>query len=168
LVGRKATGTLLIENLHPGRNLYLVGTGTGLAPFMSIIRDPETYARFEKVILMHGCREVAELAYGDLIRDELPKHELIGELIANQLLYYPTVTREAFGHQGRVTDLVRDGKVQSELNLAPLDPEKDRAMICGSPALLADFVAILKERGFVEGSSTDPATYVVERAFVEK
>lgn len=168
LVGRKATGTLLIDNLHPGRNLYLVGTGTGLAPFMSIVRDPATYERFEKVVLIHGCREVAELAYADYLRDELPQHELIGEMVAAQLLYYPTVTREAFRHQGRVTDLIARGELERDLGLPAIDPAHDRAMICGSPGLLTDFVAILKGKGFVEGNSANAGTYVVERAFVEK
>lgn len=168
LVGRKVTGTLVIDNLNAGRNLYLVGTGTGLAPFMSIVRDPATYEKFERVVLMHGCREVAELAYADLIEKELPQHELIGDLVQNQLLYYPTVTREAFRHQGRVTDLVANGTVERDLGLPAMDAAHDRAMICGSPSLLADFVAILQARGFVEGNSATPATYVVERAFVEK
>lgn len=168
LVGRKATGTLLIDNLEPGRNLYLVGTGTGLAPFMSIVRDPETYERFEKIVLMHGCREVAELAYADYLEKELPNHELIGEMVRDKLLYFPTVTREGFRNQGRVTDLIEQGEVEKKLGLPKLDAAHDRAMICGSPALLADFVAILKGRGFVEGNSSKPGTYVVERAFVEK
>jgi ferredoxin/flavodoxin---NADP+ reductase len=168
LVGRKATGTLLIDNLEPGRNLYLVGTGTGLAPFMSIARDPETYERFEKIVLMHGCREVAELAYGDYLEKELPNHELIGELVRDKLLYYPTVTREEFRNKGRVTELLESGEVETKLGLAKLDAAHDRVMICGSPALLADIVAILKARGFAEGNSSRPGTYVVERAFVEK
>jgi len=145
-----------------------VGTGTGLAPFMSIIRDPATYEKFERVVLMHGCREVAELAYADLIEKELPQHELIGELVSQQLLYYPTVTREGFRNQGRVTDLIAAGKIERDLGLPTLDAAHDRAMICGSPSLLADFVAILQARGFVEGNSANAATYVVERAFVEK
>lgn len=168
LVGRKCTGTLVIDNLVAGRNLYLVGTGTGLAPFMSIIRDPATYEKFERVVLLHGCREVAELAYADLIEKELPQHELIGELVSQQLLYYPTVTREGFRNQGRVTDLIDAGKIEQDLGLPALDAAHDRAMICGSPSLLADFVAILQARGFVEGNSANAATYVVERAFVEK
>jgi ferredoxin/flavodoxin---NADP+ reductase len=168
LVGAKATGTLLADNLEPGRNLYLISTGTGLAPFMSLIRDPEVYERFEKVILIHGVRECAELAYADLIRNDLPRHELIGEMVSNQLLYYPTVTREPFVNQGRVTDLAASGQLFSDLGLPRWDPAHDRAMLCGSPQMLTDMVVQLRSAGFVEGSSGRPATYVIEKAFVER
>jgi ferredoxin--NADP+ reductase len=168
IVGRKATGTLLANNLLPGRNLYLIGTGTGLAPFMSLIRDPEVYERFEKVILVHGVREVAELAYSDQIEHEYPNHELLGEQIAGQLLYYPTVTREAFRHHGRITDLVASGQIFADLGLPVWDPAQDRAMLCGSPQMLADMVAMLEKGGFTEGNSSKPGSYVIEKAFVEK
>ena len=167
LVGRKATGTLLQDNLLPGKRLYLLGTGTGLAPFMSIIKDPEAYERYEKVILAHGCREVAELAYMDVIAD-LPNNEFFGEMVAGRLLYYPTVTREEFRNTGRISTLVENGKLFSDLGLPPLDKENDRVMLCGSPAMLADLRVILEGKGFVEGSQSEPGHYVVEKAFVEQ
>ena len=168
VVGRKPTGTLLIDYLLPGKRLYLLGTGTGLAPFMSIIRDPETYERFEQVVLVHGVRLVAELAYHDLITQELPRHELLGEMLSEQLLYYPTVTREPFRNQGRIPDLITSNKLTDDLGLPPLSPEDDRVMLCGSPMLLADTKLILEQRGFREGNTTTPGDYVIERAFVEK
>ncbi len=168
LVGVKATGTLLTEALLPGRNLYLIGTGTGLAPFMSLIRDPEVYERFGKVVLMHGVRHVAELAYAEEIEKELPQHPLVGEQAAAQLIYYPTVTREPFRHRGRIPDLIESGALSADCGLPPLDPEQDRVMLCGSPQMLADMLGLLKARGFTEGSSSRPASYVIEKAFVEK
>ncbi len=166
VVGRKPTGTLVIDYLLPGKRLYLFATGTGLAPFMSIIRDPETYEKFEQVVLVHGVREVKELAYHDQIEDELPAHEFLGDTIANQLLYYPTVTREAFRHQGRIPDLVASGKLCSDLGIPALDPKTDRAMICGSPDMLRDLKNLLENRGFHEGNTTRPGDFVIERAFV--
>ncbi len=168
IVGRKATGTLVIDNLLSGRNLYLLATGTGLAPFLSVIKDPETYERFEKVVLVHGCRHVSELAYRDDIADILPHDELIGELIHDQLFYYPTVTREPFRHNGRITALMESGQLYSDLGLAPLEAEHDRVMICGGPAMLADLKAHLVERGFQEGNHGEPGQFVVEKAFVER
>ncbi|MGB3067122.1 MAG: ferredoxin--NADP reductase [Ottowia sp.] len=168
IVGRKPTGTLLIDYTLPGKRLYLFGTGTGLAPFLSIIRDPETYERFEQVILVHGVRQVNELAYHDFITQDLPHHELLGEMVSEQLKYYPTVTREPFRNQGRITDLITSNKLTNDLGLPPLDPAEDRVMLCGSPMLLADMKMILEQRGFHEGNTTTPGDYVVERAFVEK
>ena len=168
VVGRKPTGTLLIDYTLPGKRLYLFGTGTGLAPFMSTIRDPDTYEKYEKVILVHGVREVAELAYHDYITKELPQHEFLGEMVSKQLLYYPTVTREPFRNQGRITDLLKSNKLTDDLGLPPINPLEDRAMMCGSPALLADLKEILEKRDFEEGNTTTPGDYVVERAFVEK
>ncbi|MBK1683907.1 MULTISPECIES: ferredoxin--NADP reductase [Rhodoferax] len=168
VVGKKPTGTLLIDYLLPGKNLYLFGTGTGLAPFLSIVRDPETYEKFEKVILVHGVREVAELAYHDYLTQELPDHEFLGEMVTAQMLYYPTVTREPYKNQGRITDLIESGKLQKDLGLPKFDPEYDRAMMCGSPALLKDLKHILETRGFLEGNTTKPGDFVVERAFVEQ
>ncbi|HPW83648.1 MAG TPA: ferredoxin--NADP reductase [Rhodoferax sp.] len=168
IVGKKPTGTLLIDYLLPAKNLYLIGTGTGLAPFMCLIRDPATYEKFEKVILVHGVREVKELAYTDYIQHELPNHEFLGEMISAQLLYYPTVTREPFRNQGRVTTLLETNKIAADLGLPNLDPAHDRIMICGSPALNKDMRELLDARGFVEGSTTTPGDYVVERAFVEQ
>jgi len=168
LVSKKPVGTLIVDNLEPGRNLFLLATGTGLAPFMSIIRDPETYERFERVILVHGCRRVAELAYGELITQDLPKHEFFGELVSEQLTYYPTVTREPFRNKGRVTDLITSGQIFEELGVPVMSPEHDRVMLCGNPDLITDMRAILETRGFKEGSSGKPAQYVIEKAFVEK
>ncbi|HWP19033.1 MAG TPA: ferredoxin--NADP reductase [Burkholderiaceae bacterium] len=168
LVGRKPTGTLLLDYLLPGKRLYLLATGTGLAPFLSIIRDPETYDRYEKVILVHGCRQVAELAYQDLITKELPEHEFLGELAAGKLMYYPTVTREPFRNQGRITTLIENGKLFKDLHLPELDREHDRVMICGSPQMLKDLKHMLDERGFHEGNTHTPGDYVIERAFAEQ
>lgn len=169
LISRKPTGTLLVSDLLPGRNLYLLATGTGLAPFLAIIKDPETYERFEQVVLTHGVRSVADLAYADYIRNELPKHEFLGEQIAAKLRYYPAVTREAFAHSGRLTDLMESGRMMQDLGLPPLDPEHDRAMICGSPQMLADFRRILDANGLQASPRIGtPGHYVFERAFVEK
>jgi ferredoxin--NADP+ reductase len=169
LVSRKPVGTLVIHDLLPGEHLYLFATGTGLAPFMSIIRDPETYERFAKIVLVHGVRRVSELAYADYIAEELPRHELLGDEIHDKLIYYPTVTREPFQNRGRLTDLLRSGKLFEDIGLPPLDPARDRAMICGSSQMLADTSALLDERGFcISASSGTPGDYVIERAFVDK
>lgn len=168
LVGRKPTGTLVQDNLQPGDTLYLLGTGTGLAPFMSIIKDPDTYERYRRVVLVHGCRFIAELAYGDYITRELPANDLIGEMVRERLLYYPTVTREPYTHQGRITHLMATDRLPTDLGLSPLDPARDRLMLCGSPAMLKDMTALLEERGFEEGSASEPGQYVIEKAFVEK
>ena len=167
-VSTKATGTLVIGNLRPGKNLYLAATGTGLAPFMSIIRDPETYERFEKVILAHGVRNVSDLGYREYIERDLLEHEVVGEFVRDQLIYYPTVTREPFRNQGRVTDLMASGKLCADVGLPALDPETDRVMICGSPAMLKDITELLAARGFDEGNSGEPGAYLYERAFAEK
>ena len=169
LVSRKPTGTLLISDLHPGRNLYLLGTGTGLAPFLGVVKDPETYERFDRVILTHGVRNVADLAYHDYITRELPRHEYLGEVISEKLLYYPAVSREPFRHAGRLTTLMESGQMMRDLGLDALDPDKDRAMICGSPQMLADFRSLLDGRGFIAAPRIGtPSQYVFERAFVEK
>ena len=168
VVGKKPTGTLLIDYLLPGKNLYLLSTGTGMAPFLSIIRDPETYERFEKVILVHGVREVKELAYHDYLTQELPQHEFLGEMVSQQFLYYPTVTREPFKHQGRVTDLIENGQLFADLGLPALDPKQDRVMICGSPQMLKDLKRMLEERQFKEGNTTTPGDFVIERAFADQ
>lgn len=168
LVGRKATGTLIVDNLLPGRTLWLLGTGTGLAPFMSLVKDPEVYDRFGRVVLTHTVREVAELAYRDYLTRELPQHEFLGEVVREKLVYYPSVTREDFHTRGRITDLIRSGKLFADLGLPPFRLEDDRVMLCGSPALLADARTLLEAQGFVEGSGSAPGHYVIERAFVEK
>jgi len=168
IVGKKPTGTLLIDYLLPGKRLYLLSTGTGLAPFMSVIRDPETYERFEHVVLVHGVRQVNELAYHDYITQDLPQHEFLGELVSKQLKYYPTVTREPFRNQGRITDLIKTGKLFTDLGLPALDPINDRVMLCGSPEMLADLKQMLEHADFEEGNTTRPGDFVIERAFVEK
>jgi ferredoxin--NADP+ reductase len=169
LVGRKPTGTLLLADLKPGKNLFLLSTGTGLAPFISLIQDPETYEKFEKVILVHGVRKVDDLAYREFITEVLPNHEFLGEEVRNKLIYYPTVTREAFANQGRLTDLLDNGKLLSDIGLPPLNPATDRAMLCGSPAMLDDTCAILDKAGLSVSPRIGIAgDYVIERAFVEK
>jgi ferredoxin/flavodoxin---NADP+ reductase len=168
LVGRKPTGTLLQDNLLPGRNLYLVSTGTGFAPFASIIRDFNVYERYDKVVAIHGCRTVAETAYSKHIVDTLLADEYMAEIVDGKLLYYPTVTREAFTYNGRVTTGLADGAIPKAAGLAPLDPALDRVMICGSEAMLKDCVTLMDKLGFDEGSSSKPGHYVIEKAFVEK
>ena len=168
VVGRKPTGTLLIDYLLPGKRLYLLSTGTGLAPFMSIIRDPATYEAFEQVVLVHGVRQTDELAYHDLVSEHLPQHEFLGEMIAKQLLYYPTVTRENYRNMGRITDLMESGKLFVDLQLPGLDPLSDRVMICGSPHMLKDLKVMLEVRGFKEGNTSRPGDFVIERAFAEQ
>lgn len=166
LVSKKPTGTLLVEALKPAKHLYLLATGTGLAPFLSVIKDPEVYERFDKVILTHGVREVSELAYQDVI-NELPNNEFFGDMVQGKLLYYPTVTREEFHTQGRLTDALTSGKLAKSLGLPPINVQDDRFMLCGSPSMLKDFCKILDERGFKETIRRDVAEYVIERAFVE-
>ena len=169
LISRKPVGTLVVSDLKPAKNLFLFATGTGLAPFMSIIQDPDTYDRFEKVILVHGVRYVNELAYRDRILHELPHHEYLGDEINRKLVYYPTVTRESFDNTGRITHLIATGKLCNDLGLARINPGTDRAMICGSQTMLHDTCQILKTKGFVASTHTgDVADYVIERAFVEK
>lgn len=167
LVSRKPTGTLILDNLLPGKHLYLISTGTGLAPFMSIIKDPETYEQYDKVIVTHGCRYKDELAYQELINHQLPKNEFFGELVAEKLIYYPTVTREPFKNQGRITDSLATGKLAQDVGLPPINPEVDRFMICGSPSMLKDTCTILNAQGFTEARHGNAGHYVIERAFVE-
>lgn len=169
IVGRKPVGSLVLDDLRPGRNLYLLSTGTGLAPFISIIQDPETYDRFEKVILIHGVRQVSELAYARFIEQELPANEFIGEMVQGKLIYYPTVTREPFRNQGRLTDVIVSGKLSADIGLPMLDPALDRAMICGSAVMLKDSCDLLDARGFqISPRQGELGDYVIERAFVEK
>jgi ferredoxin--NADP+ reductase len=169
LVSEKSVGTLVIDDLNPGQHLYLFSTGTGLAPFMSIIRDPETYEKFEKVVLIHGVRLVSELAYENYIKNELPQDEYLGEMLQKQLIYYPTVTREAFKHTGRLTTAIESGQLFKDIGLPPLDPAIDRAMICGSPSMLKETSEMLDARGFKQSPSLGVlGDYVIERAFVEK
>jgi ferredoxin/flavodoxin---NADP+ reductase len=169
LVSQKPTGSLVLHDLLPGKTLYLLGTGTGLAPFMSIIKDPEAYERFEKVVLFHGVRYISELAYEDLIKNELPQNEFFGDSVREKLIYYPAVTREPFHNQGRITNLIKSGKLFADIGLPPLNPEHDRVMVCGSQIMLKDTCALLDETGFVVSPRIgEPGDYVIERAFVEK
>ena len=168
IVGRKPTGTLLIDYLLPGKRLVLLSTGTGLAPFMSIVRDPATYEKFEQIILVHGVRQKDELAYHDLLVEHLPAHEFLGDMVTSQLRYYPTVTREAYRNMGRVTDLIQTGKMFQDLGLPPLEQAHDRVMICGSPPMLRDLKHMLEQRGFAEGNTSTPGDFVIERAFAEQ
>jgi ferredoxin/flavodoxin---NADP+ reductase len=168
LVGRKPTGTLVIDNLRPGRTLFLLGTGTGLAPFLSIVRDPETYERFERVVIAHGVRWVKDLAYGDYLSTELPRDEFVGDLVNGRLLYYPSVTREPFANRGRLSLAVTENMMTGALGLPPIDRAHDRFMLCGSPAMLADLRSILDARGFEEGNHGEAGDYVIEKAFVDK
>ncbi|MBT9524669.1 MAG: ferredoxin--NADP reductase, partial [Rhizobacter sp.] len=168
MIGRKASGTLLTQNLLPGKNLYLLSTGTGLAPFMAMIRDPEVYELYEKVILVHGCRQVAELAYDEVITKELPNNEYFGEQVKQKLIYYPTVTREAFRNQGRIPTLLETGKLMHDVGLPPLSKEDDRFMLCGSPEMLRDTRTLFDKLGMTEGNMSTPGHFVIERAFVDK
>lgn len=169
LVSRKPTGTLVLHDLWPGKHLYLFSTGTGLAPFLSLVKDPEMYERFEKIVLVHGVRVVSELAYEDFLKRELLEHEFLGELARDKLIYYPTVTREPYRNRGRLTDLIESGKLFDDIGLPPLNPETDRAMICGSPHMLADTRRLLEERGFtISPHIGTPGHFVIERAFVER
>lgn len=165
IVGRKPTGTLLIDYLLPGKRLYLLATGTGLAPFLSVIRDPETYERYEQVVLIHGVRQVKELAYREYLSDTLTHDEFLGEMVQQKLLYYPTVTREPFVHQGRIPQLLAEGQVAKDLGIPMLNPAEDRIMICGSPEMLRDLKALAEKLGFEEGNTSRPGAFVIERAF---
>lgn len=168
LVGRKATGTLITDSLIPGTRLLLLSTGTGLAPFVSLIKDPEVYEKFETIILVHGCRQVSELAYGEAIVERLKQDELFGELLDGKLHYYPTVTREPFRNRGRITDLITSGKLFDDLAMPPLSLESDRIMLCGSPSMLEDLRLVFEVRGFIEGNHSKPGHFVIEKAFVER
>jgi ferredoxin--NADP+ reductase len=168
LVGHKPTGTLIQGNLLPGKRLFLLSTGTGLAPFASILQDPAIYEAYDKIVCVHGCRTVDELAYGRRLVRSLPENEYFGDVVRDKLVHYPTTTREPFTHQGRITDLIETGKLFDDLGMAALDPAQDRVMLCGSPGMLADLRVMLDKRAFREGSSNQPGSYVIERAFVER
>ncbi|MCH1488775.1 MAG: ferredoxin--NADP reductase [Pseudomonadales bacterium] len=167
LVSKKPTGTLVTDQMLPGKHLYLISTGTGLAPFMSIIKDHEIYDQFDKIILTHGVRYTSELAYVDYIQNELPNNEYFGELVREKLIYYPSVTREDYKNNGRLTDLMTSGKLFVDIGLPKPNIDDDRFMICGSPSMLKDTCAILNERGFTEVRNGQAGHYVIERAFVE-
>ncbi len=167
-LAKKPTGTLVLDALRPGKRLFLIGTGTGLAPWLSIARDPETFERFEEVIVAHTVREVRDLAYRDLFERELHEDEFLGEMASEQLVYYPTVTREDFIHKGRITDLIISGQKFRDLGLeaGKFNPEEDRVMLCGSMSMIKELAALLEEHGMAEGSNGDPGDFVIERAFV--
>ena len=162
----KPVGTLVHDALLPGRRVFFLATGTGIAPFASLMRDPETYDKFDQVVMMHTCRDVAELAYGRELIAALQDDPLIGELVEGKLLYYPTTTREPSPQMGRITDNLLSGKVFADLGIAKLDPEEDRAMVCGSLAFNHDVKAVLEKFGLREGANSEPLDYVVEKAFV--
>lgn len=167
LVNSKSTGTLVTDALLPGKRLFLLSTGTGLAPFLSIVKDPEVYEQYDQVILTHGVRYKDELAYRKYLEEELPNNEFFGEEVRQKFVYYPSVTREAFERNGRLTDLIESGQLTHELGLPDLSTENDRFMICGSPSMLKDTCALLDEKGFVEARNQKQGHYVIERAFVE-
>ncbi len=168
LVSKKPTGTLLWDRLRPGKHLYLLSTGTGLAPFLSIIKDPEVYENFEKVILVHGCRYINELTYQRLITHELKHNEYFGDSVKEKLIYYPAVTREPYINYGRITNLLQTGKLNDDIGTPALNLEHDRFMLCGSPSMLTSLTEILDDLGFTETRKNDLGEYVIERAFLEK
>ncbi|CAA0101452.1 Ferredoxin--NADP reductase [BD1-7 clade bacterium] len=168
LLSTKPTGTLVADHLLPGKHLYLLCTGTGLAPFLSIVKDPEIYDRFDKVVLVHGVRYASELAYQPLFDDELPNNPWFGDLVREKLVYYPTVTRESYKNEGRITQLMTSGKLFDDIGLPAPNAKDDRFMICGSPGMLTDTCAILRDLGMHESRHGKQAEFVIERAFAEK
>ena len=166
IMTKKPVGTLVLDALLPGKRLYMIATGTGIAPFASLIRDPEVYEQYDEVILTHTCREATELAYGAALVEETKEDELIGEMAQEKLRYYPTTTRETSPKMGRITDLIKSGELSQDLAVPDLNPETDRVMICGSMGLNNDVKAIIEEKGFEEGANSKPGTYVLEKAFV--
>ncbi len=167
LLGRKPTGTLVLDALKPGKNLYLLSTGTGVAPFASVIRDPETYENFERVILTHTCRDVAELAYGQDLVSTVKEDPLVGEQAAKQLTYFGSVTREDYVNTGRITTLIENGQLFEKVGSQPFDPSLDRVMICGSIGMIRDVRDLVEAAGLVEGANSAPGDFVVEKAFAE-
>ncbi|MGY6627171.1 MAG: ferredoxin--NADP reductase [Oceanicaulis sp.] len=165
LLGTKSVGTLVHDALLPGEHLYLLSTGTGIAPFAAVVRDPETYERFSKVILTHTCREAAELTYGVELVAAAKADPLVGEMASAQLIHYPTTTREQTARMGRITTLIETGQLFEDLGVAPFDPARDRVMICGSMEMLADLKTLCEAAGLEEGANSRPAHYVVEKAF---
>ena len=168
LLGKKPTGTLVLDALTPGRRLFLIGTGTGLAPWLSVARDPDAYERFEQIVVTHTVREVKDLAYRDLLERGLKEDEVFGELAGPQLRYYPTVTREPFTTPGRITDRISSGALFRDLGIDQdrFDPAQDRIMLCGSMDMIKEVAAQLESHGLTEGSNAEPGDFVLERAFV--
>jgi ferredoxin/flavodoxin---NADP+ reductase len=166
LMRQKSTGTLVLDALTPAKRLFMISTGTGIAPFASLVRDPETYDKFDHVVLTHTCRSHAELTYGVELFEGLRNDPLIGELVEGRVTLYSTTTREESPRMGRITRLIEDGRFHADLGITPLHPEHDRVMICGSMAMLKDVKTLVEGLGFVEGSNNEPNAFVVERAFV--
>ena len=164
---RKATGTLVLDALKPKKRLFLFSTGTGIAPFASVIRDPETYEKFDSVYLTHTCRTVAELAYGQELIESIKTHEILADIVGGKLHYFGSTTREEYENRGRITDLLKNGEVFEKLGIEPLNAETDAAMICGTMAFLKELQMMLIEIGLEEGSNARPADFVIEKAFVE-
>lgn len=167
-MAKKPVGTLVTDALLPGKRLWLLGTGTGLAPWLSVARDPDVYDGFEKVVVTHCVREVRDLAYREMFETELPNDEVFGELAREQLVYMPTVTREDFPRQGRITDLITSGRLFADAGVAQtaFNPAEDRIMLCGSMAMIKDVAHMLEAQGLKEGSNSEPGDFVLERAFV--
>jgi ferredoxin/flavodoxin---NADP+ reductase len=165
LLGRKPTGTLVLDALTPGKRLYMFSTGTGFAPFASLVRDPETYERYDDVIVTHTCRDVAELTYSQRLIASLKDDPLVGELVEGKLRLYATTTREPYPRMGRITTLIESGKLFADLGVPPLDPSTDRAMMCGSNDMIQDVKALMLKAGLKEGSNAAPAEFVIEKAF---
>lgn len=165
LIGKRPSGTLIVDNLLPGSTLWLLSTGTGLAPFLSVIRDPSVYDRYERIVLTHTCRNVRELAYRDYIMRTLPENAFLGDAVRDKLIYYPSVTRDDFATRGRITDLIASNRLFGDLGIAPFSAERDRLMLCGSAQMLKDTRTLLEGYGLEEGSQSAPGHYVVERAF---
>lgn len=168
LINSKTTGTLIDSNLLPGKTLYMLSTGTGLAPFLSVIKDPTVYEKYDKVVLTHTCRHASELVYREMIETELPNNEFFGDMVHGKLQYYPTVTREPFQTRGRITQLIESGKLFEDLGVESFNKDSDRVMICGNPHMLTDITNYLENLGWDEGSSGKPGHFVIEKAFAEK
>ena len=165
LLGRKPTGTLVLDALTPGKRLYMFSTGTGFAPFASLVRDPETYERYEQVIVTHTCRDVADLTYSKNLVASLRNDPLVGEMVEGKLHLYATTTRQPYERMGRITTLIETGKLFTDLGVPPLDPSTDRAMMCGSMEMIQDTKALMLKAGLKEGSNAAPAEFVIEKAF---
>ena len=165
LLGKKPTGTLVLDALVGGKRLYMFSTGTGFAPFASLVRDPDTYARFEEVIVTHTCRDVAELDYSKEIVEAAKNDPLVGEEASKQLRLFTSITREDYHQKGRITTLIDTGELFEKLGVPKLDPATDRGMICGSMEMINDTKQRLLDAGLVEGSNASPAQFVIEKAF---
>ncbi len=166
LLGRKPVGTLVLDALLPGKRLYMFSTGTGIAPFASLIRDPETYERYDEVILTHTCRQKAELSYGLRLVNDLKNDPLVGEMVDGKLLHVASLTREDYPLKGRITTLIETGELFKNAGTPTLNPQEDRVMICGSKDMIDDTAKLVESFGLKEGSNSQPAEFVVEKSFV--